>query len=159
MTDAELDAICGAWPGVTRSIKWEVDLVYSVANKMFAVMCTLGPERGRLSFKVEPERFLELTDQPGIAPAPYMARAFWITLANPMQFGGKQLDAFLRKSYELVMAKLPKKTQAALAESTKPAKKNPVIKAAAKPATAKKSVTKKLPVAKKKPAATKTKLS
>ena len=82
MTEAELDAICAAWPGVTRSISGEVDLVYSVANKMFAVLC-LGPERGRLSFKVEPERFLELTDQPGIAPAPYMARAFWITLANP----------------------------------------------------------------------------
>src|SRR5689334_19947102 len=111
MTEAELDAICGAWTGVTRSIKWEVDLVYSVGNKMFAVMCTLGPERGRLSFKVEPERFLELTDQPGIAPAPYMARAFWITLANPRQFE-QQLEAFLRRSYELVKEKLPKKTQA-----------------------------------------------
>ncbi len=115
MTEAELDAICAAWPGVARSIKWEVDLVYSVANKMFAVLCTLGPERGRLSFKVEPERFLELTDQPGIAPAPYMARAFWITLANPAQFGGARLQAFLRRSYDLVVASLPRKAQASLA--------------------------------------------
>lgn len=117
MTEAELDAICAAWPGVTRSIKWEVDLVYSVANKMFAVLCTLGPERGRLSFKVEPERFLELTDQPGIAPAPYMARAFWITLANPAQFGGARLQAFLRRSYDLVVANLPRKAQASLMPS------------------------------------------
>src|ERR1043165_6971429 len=91
LDEDQLGLLCSGWPGVTRSIKWEVDLVYSVANKMFAVMCTLGPERGRLSFKVEPERFLELTDQPGIAPAPYMARAFWITLATPKQFGDKRL--------------------------------------------------------------------
>jgi predicted DNA-binding protein (MmcQ/YjbR family) len=145
MTEAELDAICGAWPGVTRSIKWEIDLVYSVANKMFAVMCTLGPERGRLSFKVDTERFLELTDQPGIAPAPYMARAFWITLANPAQFGQKQVDAFLRRSYELVMAKLPKKTQAALVAPAKSATKatpKPATKAAKKSATRKATVVK-----------------
>ena len=74
MREADLDAVCSAWPGVTRSIKWEVDLVYSVSSKMFAVLCTLGPERGRLSFKVEPERFLELTGQPGMAPAP---GTFW----------------------------------------------------------------------------------
>jgi len=116
MTDAELDSICGTWPGVTRSIKWEVDLVYSVANKMFAVLCTLGMERGRLSFKVDPERFLELTDQPGISPAPYMARAFWVTLANPTQFGRAKMQEFLHRSYELVVEKLPKKAQGKLGE-------------------------------------------
>lgn len=142
MTEAELDAICGAWPGVTRSIKWEVDLVYSVANKMFVVMCTLGPERGRLSFKVEPERFLELTDQPGIAPAPYMARAFWITLANPGQFDEGQVEAFLRRSYELVREKLPKKTQVALDVPANSAKGKPASKALVR-APAAKSVARK----------------
>ena len=81
-----LDGLCANWPGASRSIKWEVDLVWSVAGKMFAVLCTLGPERGRLSFKVEPERFLELTDQPGYAPAPYMARAFWVSILEPQNF-------------------------------------------------------------------------
>lgn len=115
ITVDQLDALCATWPGVSRSIKWEVDLAHSVANKMFVVMCTLGPERGRLSFKVDTERFLELTEQPGMAPAPYMARAFWISVTEPERFGYDELAAFVRRSYELVRANLPKKTQAALA--------------------------------------------
>ncbi|GAA0724278.1 MmcQ/YjbR family DNA-binding protein [Dokdonella soli] len=114
MRDDDLDALCAHWPGVTRSIKWEVDLVYSVANKMFVVMCALGPDRGRLSFKVDTERFLELTEQPGMAPAHYMARAFWISVTEPERFSREELNAFVRRSYELVRANLPKKTQAAL---------------------------------------------
>jgi predicted DNA-binding protein (MmcQ/YjbR family) len=115
MTEQQLDKLCSAWPGVTRSIKWEVDLVYSVANKMFVVMCTIGPERGRFSFKVDTERFLELTEQPGMAPAPYMARAFWVSVTEPEVFANADLATFVRRSYELVRANLPKKTQAALA--------------------------------------------
>ncbi|UXI69802.1 MmcQ/YjbR family DNA-binding protein [Tahibacter amnicola] len=113
----DLEAICSGWPGVTQSIKWEVDLVFSVANKMFAVYCTLGPERGRVSFKVDPDRFLELTDQPGFMPAHYMARAFWVTVTDPAALNRKELAAFLRRSYDLVVEKLPKKTQTALAGS------------------------------------------
>lgn len=116
LRDTELDALCAGWPGVTRSIKWEVDLVHSVASKMFVVMCTLGPDRGRLSFKVESDRFLELTEQPGMAPAPYAARSFWISVTEPERFATRELAAFVRRSYELVCEKLPKKTQAALAE-------------------------------------------
>ncbi len=114
--EEDLDALCASWPGATRSIKWEVDLVYSVANKMFVVFCTLGPERGRLSFKVETDRFLELSEQPGMAPAPYTARSFWISVTEPERFTREELAAFVRRSYELVRANLPKKTQAALAE-------------------------------------------
>ena len=110
----QIDALCAGWPGATRSIKWEVDLVWSVAGKMFAVLCTLGPERGRLSFKVEPERFLELTDQPGFTPAPYMARAFWVSVSEPQNMPEAELAQFVRHSYDLVRAGLPKKTQLAL---------------------------------------------
>ena len=115
MTQSELEKLCGAWPGVTSGIKWEDDLVFSVAGKMFTVLCLRGPDRERISFKVDPERFLELTDQPGIVPAHYMARAFWVTITEPERFTQKQMDAFIRHSYELVRANLTKKTQAALA--------------------------------------------
>ena len=115
MNANELEALCGAWPGVASSIKWEDDQVFTVAGKMFAVLCLRGPDRDRLSFKVEPERFLELTDQPGIVPAHYMARAFWITVIEPERYPLAQLEAFARHSYELVRARLSKKQQAALA--------------------------------------------
>jgi len=110
----ELEAFCGGWPGVTSSVKWEDDLVFSVAGKMFTVYCLRGPDRNRVSFKVDRERFLELTDQPGIAPAHYMARAFWITIAEPEGFAREQLQNFIRHSYELVRAGLTKKMQAKL---------------------------------------------
>jgi predicted DNA-binding protein (MmcQ/YjbR family) len=112
----DLQALCDGWPGVTSGIKWEDDLVYSVAEKMFTVLCIRGADRGRLSFKVEPERFLELTDQPGIVPAHYMARAFWITIVEPEKFDRKALETFVRHSYELVRARLTKRMQAKFAD-------------------------------------------
>jgi predicted DNA-binding protein (MmcQ/YjbR family) len=116
LDEEQLGAFCGGWPGVMRSIKWEVDLVYSVASKMFVVMCTIGPDRGKFSFKVDTERFLELTEQPGMMPAPYMARAFWVSVTEPERFPRSELESYVRRSYELVRANLPKKTQATLAD-------------------------------------------
>ena len=115
MTADELEELCGNWPGVDSSVKWEDDLVYSVAGKMFTVLCLRGPDSGRISFKVDAERFLELTDQPGVMPAHYMARAFWITITEPERFTRAQIDAFVRHSYELVRARLTRKMQAKLA--------------------------------------------
>jgi predicted DNA-binding protein (MmcQ/YjbR family) len=110
----QLEALCGHWPGVTRDIKWGADLVFSVGGKMFVVTPSDESEGGRLSFKVEDERFLELTDQPGIIPAPYMARAHWVSVIEPQRFATAELEAFIRQAYTLVRAKLTKKMQAAL---------------------------------------------
>ena len=115
MNENDLSALSSPWPGVTQDIKWEDDLVFSVSGKMFAVYCMRGPDKGRLSFKVDPDRFLELTDQPGIVPAHYMARAFWITLVEPERFSRDDVQNFVRHSYELVRAKLTKRMQATLA--------------------------------------------
>jgi predicted DNA-binding protein (MmcQ/YjbR family) len=114
LTAAQLENLCGHWPGVTRDIKWGADLVFSVGGKMFVVTPSDGSEGGRLSFKVADDRFLELTDQPGIMPAPYMARAHWISITEPQRFGTGELAAFVLDAYTLVRAKLTKKLQAAL---------------------------------------------
>jgi predicted DNA-binding protein (MmcQ/YjbR family) len=119
VNENDLSALSSPWAGVTQDIKWEDDLVFSVAGKMFAVYCMRGPDKGRLSFKVDPDRFLELTDQPGIQPAHYMARAFWITLTDPDAFARGDVETFVRHSYELVRAKLTKRMQASLAEKEK----------------------------------------
>lgn len=100
-----------AWPGVESGMKWEDDLVFTVATKMFCVMCVRGAQAGSVSFKVEDERFLELSDRPGFAPAPYLARAHWVQVADPSRVPAEELRALLRRSYELVRAKLPKKVQ------------------------------------------------
>jgi predicted DNA-binding protein (MmcQ/YjbR family) len=103
------------WPGVSAEIKWEDDLIFMVAGKMFCGLCVSGKEKGKLSFKVEAERFLELTDRPGFRPAPYMARAHWVTLDDPRVIPKSELEHFIRRAYELVFAKLSKKQQRELA--------------------------------------------
>ncbi|WP_266170095.1 MmcQ/YjbR family DNA-binding protein [Dyella subtropica] len=115
MTAKQLEALCGRWPGVTRDIKWGADLVFSVGGKMFVVTPSDGSEGGRLSFKAADERFLELTDQPGIIAAPYLARARWISVIEPQRFDTRELEALIRDAYTLVRAKLTKKLQAELA--------------------------------------------
>jgi len=120
MNGNELESLTRDWPGVASSIKWEDDLVFTVAGKMFAVYCLRGPHRERVSFKVDPERFLELTDQPGISPAAYMARAFWISINEPDRFARAKMSEFVRHSYDLVRGGLSKKQQAALAAKERP---------------------------------------
>ena len=64
--------LCRSFAGCTEDIKWGADLVFSVGEKMFAVTGSATPAGG-ISFKVEDDRFLELTDRPRIIPAPYLA--------------------------------------------------------------------------------------
>src|SRR5688572_20982798 len=116
MKVAPLRAIVDAWPGVESGIKWEDDLVFTVAGKMFCVLCVRGSLAGRLSFKVEDARFLELTERPGFIPAPYLARAHWVLVAKPESLPARELRDLLRRSYELVRGKLPKKTQRELVD-------------------------------------------
>ena len=99
--------------GATVNVQWENDRVYKVGGKIFA--CTGLEATSLYSFKVDDERFLELTDLPGIKPAPYLARAKWIQIdpaACPLDDG--EIEALVRRSHELVFGKLPKKTQKAL---------------------------------------------
>jgi len=109
---AQIEALCSRWPGVTRDIKWGDNLVFSVAGKMFVMTHADGREGGRLAFKVADERFLELTDQPGVIPAPYLARARWVCVTEPARFTTAELQALLLDAYATVRAKLTKKLQA-----------------------------------------------
>lgn len=110
-------ALCLTFPGCTEDVKWESNLVFSVGEKMFAVT-DAGRAPGGFGFKVDEERFLELTDRPGIIPAPYLARAKWVYVENSKALSDKEAAALLRRSYELVFAKLTKKLQRELLEAS-----------------------------------------
>ena len=64
-----------------------------------------------LAFKCSPEDFEELIERPGIIPAPYIARAKWVALETFDAMQRRELEARLKQAYELIFAKLPKKTQ------------------------------------------------
>lgn len=104
---------CKSMPHATESVQWGNDLVFKVGGKMFAVL-VLEPAKVWLSFKCTPEEFAELTERPGIIPAPYSARYFWIALETEDAVMPAELKRLLHRSYDLVLEKLPKKTRAAL---------------------------------------------
>jgi predicted DNA-binding protein (MmcQ/YjbR family) len=114
MTLDQLRAYCRTLPHVTEDVKWGNDLCFLIAGKMFCV-CSLDPqEGGRASFKCTPERFAELIEQEDIIPAPYMARNHWVSLRKWNALRDSQIKAAVKESYDLVKAKLPKKTQLTL---------------------------------------------
>jgi len=51
----------------------------------------------------------ELTERANIIPAPYLARAKWVALETSDALPRGELAELLRASYNLVVAKLPKK--------------------------------------------------
>lgn len=114
LSTERLERLCSGWPGVTRDIKWSDALVLSVGGKMFVVTSTERGQDGRLMFKVPDERFLELTDQEGMAPAPYLARAHWIAVTDRRRFTTAALEKLIRGAYLQVRSKLSKKMQAAI---------------------------------------------
>jgi|1185.fasta_scaffold365351_1 predicted DNA-binding protein (MmcQ/YjbR family) len=108
-------------PHVTEQIQWEDHLLFKIGGKMFAVT-SLSPEGNRISLKTTPEKFHELTEIPGIVPAPYMARNFWVALETWDAIRASELRELIRESYDLVVAKLPKKMQAQLSLAPTPKK-------------------------------------
>ena len=108
-------ALCRTFPAATEDLKWGEVTVFSVGGKMFAATNADLPAR-RISFKVDDERFLELTDRPGIIPAPYMARLKWVYTEDASALSDNEASQLLRRSYELAFAKLTKKLQREIGE-------------------------------------------
>ena len=120
--NADIDWVCQlclGFPHVTEQVTWGADLTFRISGKIFAVT-VLEPAKVWLSFKCSPENFAELTERAGIIPAPYLARAQWVALESKDALTKQELAAFLRESYDLVVAKLPKKTREALLQSSRP---------------------------------------
>ena len=111
-------------PGAVVDVKWGADECASVGGKMYAVF---GIARGRaqnVSFKVDAERFLELTDRPGIVPAPYLARAHWVQVEDAKALSDDEARALVDRSHALVLAKLPRRFRDGLAGTVaRPARK------------------------------------
>jgi predicted DNA-binding protein (MmcQ/YjbR family) len=100
---------CEQLPGVTTDIKWGYDLVFSVGEKMFCVCSTEPPLK--VSLKVNDEEFDEICIRDGFQPAPYLARAKWVLIDKPGILNKQEWESFLKRSYDLVTAKLPRKIQ------------------------------------------------
>lgn len=107
----KLRKFCGSLPETASDVKWGADFCYLIDTKMFAVFGIHDGKPTNVCFKCDSERFLELTDQDGIIPAPYLARAHWVLVEKTDTLTDAQAQALVRRSYELIVSKLAKRRQ------------------------------------------------
>ncbi|MBL8519717.1 MAG: MmcQ/YjbR family DNA-binding protein [Betaproteobacteria bacterium] len=114
MNKAALHKYCLSLTAATYDVKWEVDGVYSVGGKMFAVAFADKEGRVQVSFKVDDDLFLQYTDRAGFIPAPYLARAKWVQVQDTRKVPAAELKSLLARSHALVAGKLTVKLRRAL---------------------------------------------
>lgn len=109
----QLRELCLALPGTSEGIKYGDQLCFMVMGKVF---CSSNLKHlDRASFKVEEELFEEICEREGIVPAPYGGAKFkWVQVTHFDHLSDVEWKNFIKKAYELIKAKLPKKVQAAL---------------------------------------------
>jgi predicted DNA-binding protein (MmcQ/YjbR family) len=116
MNVSQLRQFCRKFPQTTETPYGEPYnfLVYSVGRKKFAYFKTSEPERWRFSTRVSSDRFLELTDIPGVKPARYRGRFGWITIVNVSDFPPGYLKELVEWSYQRAFTSLSKTRQRAI---------------------------------------------
>jgi predicted DNA-binding protein (MmcQ/YjbR family) len=103
-----------ALPHTTVVKQWGECLVFKVAGKMFLIVSLDGTLAEGLTVKCTPEEFDALTDIDGIGQAPYCAKRHWVKASDLDALPAREFERLIRRSYDLVVAKLPKRTRAGL---------------------------------------------
>ncbi|NVJ98693.1 MAG: MmcQ/YjbR family DNA-binding protein [Alphaproteobacteria bacterium] len=108
----EFDAYCKSLKATTHVIQWGGSSVWKVGGKIFAICSWWGKlNRDCISFKCADLSFQILTELPGIAPAPYMARAKWVQLQTDDALSDDDIKSYLSDAHAIIAAKLTKKLQ------------------------------------------------
>ena len=107
-------------PHVVETMQWGANLVFwvgdkAIGGKMFAVLNLDEDQKAVLSFAAGPERYAELLETEGVFPAPYLARAHWVSLRHWGVLRSSELEEQLKHARDLIYNKLPKKTKDVLA--------------------------------------------
>jgi predicted DNA-binding protein (MmcQ/YjbR family) len=117
MTRDDYDAYCASLPRATHVIQWGDASVWKIGGKVFAIGGWSSAPEFAVSFKCSEASFAILAELPGLRPAPYLASRglSWVQRVDSRSLGDDDLREYVRRSYALVLAGLPKKTQRALA--------------------------------------------
>jgi len=99
-----LRALCLSLSDATENLQWEDELCFKVRGKIFA-MVSLSRVPQQLIFKCDHAEFLELIENEGVVPAPYVGRYKWVMLDSLGALPGSEIDRCIRKSYAMVAAK------------------------------------------------------
>jgi len=120
MDNERVREFCLSLPHATESVNWGHHLVFwvgdkAIGGKMFALIHLDGEGTGVVWFHCGAERYQELLETEGIIPAPYMAKAHWVTVERWDVLRQREFEEELRKAHTLIYEKLPKRTKTLLA--------------------------------------------
>jgi predicted DNA-binding protein (MmcQ/YjbR family) len=120
MDNERIREFCLSLPHATESVNWGHHLVFwvgdkAIGGKMFALIHLDGEGTGVVWFHCGAERYQELLEIDGIIPAPYMAKAHWVTVERWDLMRQRGFEDELRKAHRLIFEKLPKRTKTVLA--------------------------------------------
>ncbi|MDE3186003.1 MAG: MmcQ/YjbR family DNA-binding protein [Acidobacteriota bacterium] len=120
MDNERIRVFCLGLPHVAETVNWGHHLVYwagdrDIGGKMFAMTDLEGTGTGVLWFHCGAERFHELLEVEGIIPAPYLAKAYWVTVERWDVLRPREIEDELRRAHTLVYEKLPRRTRTLLA--------------------------------------------
>lgn len=107
---------CLSKPGVTEDFPFDEEtLVFKVVNKLFAL--TNVDDFISINLKCDPERAIELREQySGVLPGFHMNKKHWNTVMADGSVEDSLLYELIDHSYDMVVAKMPKKDQEFLAQ-------------------------------------------
>jgi predicted DNA-binding protein (MmcQ/YjbR family) len=113
MNISKFDKFCGTLPGASFIVQWSDSHVYKVGGKLFAMA---NKWEGDVAFILKTSPLAcEILKQQGIATrAPYLTRGNWVRISNPTSLTDAELAGYIRQSYDIVAAKLPKAIKATL---------------------------------------------
>ncbi|MCY6381035.1 MmcQ/YjbR family DNA-binding protein [Hoeflea prorocentri] len=112
MNRSEFDSFCRSLKATTHIVQWGGASVWKVGGKIFAICSqwTDGPGE-RFSFKCSDLTYTILTEQEGIVPAPYLARAKWVQVEDLTAMADVDLRGYIEAAHTIVASKLTKKQQ------------------------------------------------
>ena len=95
---------CLSFPQARENLQWGETLCFKVDGKIFATL-SLDSVPQSMCFKCTPEKFVELCEQEGIRPAPYVGRYKWVLLERLDLLRDDELEELINQSYQMVSGK------------------------------------------------------
>lgn len=115
MNRSQFNEFCASLPSATHVVQWGNADVWKIGGKIFAIGSRWGKDNPdldvKISFKCSDFSYSLLIEEPGIIPAPYLARAKWVQIEKADALDDGETASYLRAAYEIIVSKLTKKTR------------------------------------------------
>ena len=112
MTREDFDHFCSSLKATSHVIQWGGASVWKVGGKIFTI-CSRWEKDGNdhISFKASDLSYQILCEQDGISPAPYLARAKWVSTGMDAPLNDEEIKTYIVEAHRIIAGKLTKKLQ------------------------------------------------